>query len=148
MRLLVPTLALIVAMAAAGCSGHSGSNSSSNQDSQDSATSSASADPSASTSAGADSIPNYPGATAEASGSTAGMGGTAASGKVLSTTDPFDKVYAWYQKNMPAGSEKTRTTSPIQSAVFMLGETGKDQRSVTITTQGDKTMISIAEVSQ
>ena len=69
-----------------------------------------------------------------------------AAGKVMSTSDSFDKVYAWYQKNMPAGSEKSHMTTPVQSAVFMIGEAGKDQQSVTITVQGDKTMITVAHV--
>ena len=76
------------------------------------------------------------------------MGGGTAAGKVLSTADSFDKVYAWYQKNMPAGSEKAHTTSPVQSAVFMLGEAGKNQQSVTITVANGKTMITIASVKQ
>ena len=69
-----------------------------------------------------------------------------AAGKVMSTTDSFDTVYAWYQKNMPAGSEKAHTTTPVQSAVFMLGEAGKDQQSVTISVSGNKTMITVAQV--
>lgn len=69
-----------------------------------------------------------------------------AAGKVMTTTDSFDKVYEWYQKNMPAGSEKAHTTTPVQSAVFMMGEAGKDQKSVTITVSSGKTMISIAQV--
>jgi hypothetical protein len=47
---------------------------------------------------------------------------------------------------MPAGSEKAHTTSPMQSAVFTLGESGKGQTSVTITVSGGKTVISIAKV--
>lgn len=69
-----------------------------------------------------------------------------AAGKVMSTSDSFDKVYAWYQKNMPAGSEKAHTTTPVESAVFMLGEAGKDQQSVTISVSGGKTMITVAQV--
>lgn len=90
-------------------------------------------------------LPSYPGATTMASGSSSSMG-SAAAGKVLTTGDAFAKVYAWYQKNMPQGSEKAHTTSPVESAVFTIGETGKDQQSVTITTQGGKTMITIAHV--
>jgi hypothetical protein len=76
-----------------------------------------------------------------------GMGAAkSAAGKVMSTADSFDKVYAWYQKNMPAGSEKAHTTSPVESAVFMIGEAGKDQQSVTISTMAGKTMITIAHV--
>lgn len=75
------------------------------------------------------------------------MGGAkSAAGKVMTTADSFDKVYAWYQKNMPAGSEKAHTTAPVQSAVFMLGEAGKDQQSVTISVAGGKTTITIAKV--
>jgi len=82
-----------------------------------------------------------------AEGSTGAMGGMkAAAGKVMTTADAFDKVYGWYQKNMPAGSEKSHMTTPVQSAVFMIGEAGKDQQSVTLTTQGGKTMITIAHV--
>jgi hypothetical protein len=64
----------------------------------------------------------------------------------MTTDDSFDKVYTWYQKNMPAGSEKSHTTSPVQMAVFMVGDPGTGQKSVTISTQGSKTMISIANV--
>jgi hypothetical protein len=74
------------------------------------------------------------------------MGGGSAAGTVLSTDDSFDKVYAWYQGHMPAGSEKSHTTSPVESAVFMLGQAGQDQTSVTISTSSGKTMISIAHV--
>ena len=91
-------------------------------------------------------IPSYPGAKTEAAGSNAMSGSGMAAGKVLSTTDDFDKVYGWYQKNMPAGSEKSHMDTPIKSAVFMTGEAGKDQQSVTITTNNGKTMITIAHV--
>jgi hypothetical protein len=47
---------------------------------------------------------------------------------------------------MPAGSEKSHMTSPVQSAVFIIGDPSSGQKSVTITTQGTKTMISIANV--
>ncbi|HEX3369547.1 MAG TPA: hypothetical protein VHS56_08230 [Candidatus Cybelea sp.] len=89
--------------------------------------------------------PSYPGAQTQASGSSSNMGQTAA-GKVLTTDDSFDKVYQWYQQNMPAGSEKSHVTSPIQSAVFTIGDPGKGQTSVTLTTSGAKTMITIAHV--
>jgi hypothetical protein len=89
--------------------------------------------------------PSYPGAMTQAAGSSSNMGQTAA-GKVLMSDDSFDKVYQWYQQNMPAGSEKSHVTAPIQSAVFMIGDPGKGQTSVTITTSGTKTMITIAHV--
>ena len=89
--------------------------------------------------------PSYPGAETQASGSSSNMGQSAA-GKVLTTDDSFDKVYQWYQQNMPAGSEKSHVTSPIQSAVFTIGDPGKGQTSVTLSTSGSKTMITIAHV--
>jgi hypothetical protein len=72
--------------------------------------------------------------------------GTTASGSVMTTDDSFDKVYGWYQQHMPAGSEKSHMTSPVQSAVFIIGDPSSGQKSVTITAQGAKTMISIANV--
>ena len=139
MRFLKPSLvALAAAIAITGCGG--GKSSSSNSGSDQSA-SSASAAPAAAV----NEIPAYPGAATQASGSGSNMGSTAA-GKVMSTSDSFDKVYAWYQQKLPAGSEKSHVDSPVQSAVFTIGEVGSGQSSVTITTQGGKTMITIAHV--
>lgn len=136
MRFLQPLLvALAVALAITGCGGGKSSDSSSNQSTT------------ASTDAGkaVNDIPAYPGAVTQASGSGANMGTTAA-GKVMSTSDSFDKVYGWYQQKLPAGSEKSHVDSPVQSAVFTIGEVGSGQSSVTITTQAGKTMITIAHV--
>jgi hypothetical protein len=152
MRFLTTSMmAVMVAVAIAGCSGGS-SNSSDNSATSaaaDNSAASTSSDNSAAT--GGDTtaaapaangeLPSYPGAKTEAAGSSA-MG----AGKVLSTADSFDKVYAWYQKNMPAGSEKSHMDAPVKSAVFMTGEAGKDQQSVTITVANGKTMISVAHV--
>jgi hypothetical protein len=157
MRFLTTSMmALVVAVAITGCSGSSNSadNSATSAAADNSATSSASSDNSAATTAGDQTsaakatgdIPSYPGAKTEAAGSNAMSGSGMAAGKVLSTTDDFDKVYGWYQKNMPAGSEKSHMDTPIKSAVFMTGEAGKDQQSVTITTNNGKTMITIAHV--
>jgi hypothetical protein len=73
--------------------------------------------------------------------------GGSAAGTVMTTDDSFDKVYAWYQQHMPGGSEKSHITAPIQSAVFQVGDPS-DQTSVTLTTSGGKTMITIAHVKQ
>ena len=159
MRLLTTSLvAVLAAVAITACSGGSSSSStdtttSSATDTSGSTATSTATEPStgsdntaAGNAATAD-IPSYPGATTEAAGSSMGMGAAkTAAGKVMSTSDSFDKVYGWYQKNMPAGSEKAHTTSPVQSAVFMIGEAGKDQKSVTISVQGGKTMITIGHV--
>ncbi len=160
MRLLTTSLmAVLAALAITACSGGSSSSSSASDQSDNTAASAASdnsasssaTDTSASSSdasmAATGDIPSYPGATTEAAGSSSSMGmAKSAAGKVMTTADSFDKVYAWYQKNMPAGSEKAHTTTPVETAVFMMGEAGKDQKSVTITVSGGKTMISIAQV--
>ena len=143
MRFLKPSLvALAVALAVAGC----GAGKSSSSDSGDQSAAAATAAP-ADKGAGAavNEIPAYPGAATQAAGSGSNMGTTAA-GKVMSTSDSFDKVYGWYQQKLPAGSEKSHVDSPIQSAVFTIGEVGSGQSSVTITTQSGKTMITIAHV--
>lgn len=103
------------------------------------------AEASAAPTTAANEIPTYPGATTQASGSSSNMSGSAA-GSVMSSDDSFDKVYTWYQQHMPAGSEKSHMTSPVESAVFTIGDPGSGQTSVTITTQGAKTMITVAKV--
>ncbi len=146
MRFLsIPLLAVAAALLITGCNGKSSSNSSDQTNASATAAAGAAATAAASN-AETGQVPSYPGATTQASGSSSNMGGTtSAAGTVMSTDDSFDKVYTWYQQHMPAGSEKSHTTAPIQSAVFTLGGSG-DQTSVTITTQGSKTMISVAHV--
>ena len=138
-------IALAVALAITGCNGSKSSDtsSSSTTTSSDQTTAAPAANSGATT--GGNEMPTYPGATVQASGTGSNMG-TTATGKVLTTTDSFDTVYAWYQKNTPAGSEKSHVESPVQSAVFMVGDPSSGQNSVTITTQGGKTVITIAKV--
>jgi hypothetical protein len=148
MRYLTTSLAIVTAfLAITACNSKSSSNSSdqSNASATAAATSGAETTNAAATTAAAGEVPSYPGAVTQASGSSSNMTSSAA-GQVLTTDDPFDKVYGWYQQNMPAGSEKSHVTSPIQSAVFMIGDPGKGQTSVTLTTSGGKTMITIAKV--
>jgi hypothetical protein len=153
MRFLKMSLVLVAAtLAITACA----SKSSSNDQSQSSAEATTAASSAATTTdntaasaaaspAAAGEAPAYPGATTQASGSSSNMGQSAA-GTVMTTDDSFDKVYAWYQKNMPAGSEKSHMTAPVQSAVFMVGDPGSGQTSVTITVSGGKTMITTAKV--
>jgi hypothetical protein len=148
MRFLKMSLVLVAAaLAITACA----SKSSSNDQSQSSAGATTAASPADNTAttaaspAAAGEAPAYPGATTQASGSSSNMGQSAA-GTVMTTDDSFDKVYAWYQKNMPAGSEKSHTTAPVVSAVFMVGDPGSGQTSVTITVSGGKTMITSAKV--
>lgn len=138
-------IALAVALTIAGCGG--GKSASSDSGSDQSATASSASSSTTSDSAGTavSQIPEYPGATTQAAGSGSNMG-TDAAGKVMSTDDSFDKVYGWYQQKMPTGSEKSHVTAPVESAVFMIGDTGSGQSSVTLTAQGGKTMITIAHV--
>ena len=88
-------------------------------------------------------IPVYPGATT----TEGGMSGTTAQGSgeivALSTTDSFDKVYAWYEAHLPAGSQTMHMANGASSvAAFRIGkETDKEARSVMISAQKDKTSI-------
>jgi hypothetical protein len=149
MRFISSSLvALVIALAITGCGGSKSSSSSDSSSDQAAAATAAPANQSASSSdAGqkVSEIPSYPGAVTQAAGSGSNMGTTAA-GKVMSTSDSFDKVYSWYQSKLPATSERSHVTSPIQSAVFTIGDTSSGQSSVTLTTQGGKTMITIAHV--
>lgn len=140
----MPLAALAVVLAVTGCGG--GKSASSESDAVRSAgTSSASSSTSDSAGKAVSEIPAYPGAETQAAGSSSNMG-TDAAGKVMSTADSFDKVYGWYEKQMPAGSERSHIDAPVQSAVFTIGEASSGQSSVTLTTQGGKTMITIARV--
>jgi hypothetical protein len=154
MRFITMSLVLVAAFAMAACSGKSNDSSqTSTSASTEPGASSASeptssAMPAATTAANGD-IPSYPGATTQASGSSnMTASGGSSSGSVMTTDDSFDKVYTWYQQHMPAGSEKAHTTAPVESAVFTVGDAGQDQTSVTITTQGGKTMITVAHVKK
>jgi len=144
MRLLsMPLVALAVALAITGCGG--GKSSSSDSGSGTASTSTSSKTSSDTAGKAVSEIPEYPGAETQAAGSGSNMG-TDAAGKVMSTSDSFDKVYGWYQQKLPSGSERSHVDSPIQSAVFTIGETSTGQSSVTLTAQGGKTMITIAHV--
>jgi hypothetical protein len=136
----MPLVALAVALAVTGCGG---GKSSSDADRGDATRSSTTASASAGTAVSE--IPEYPGAVTQAAGSGSNMG-TDAAGKVMSTADSFDKVYGWYQKQMPSGSERSHIDAPVQTAVFTIGEASTGQSSVTLTTQDGKTMITIARV--
>jgi hypothetical protein len=59
-------------------------------------------------------------------------GAGAVSGSAYSTSDSFDTVYAFYDKSLPAGSERSHVTAPQETAVFLVGS-GNDQLSVTVT---------------
>jgi len=150
MRYLALSLAVAAFLTVTACSGKSSSNSS---DQSSSDQTSASAQPTAEASAAATDaatsaagdVPSYPGAVTEASGSGSSMGGATGSGTVMSTDDSFDKVYAWYQQHLPAGAEKTHTAQPA-TAVFTIGDSGSELKSVTITAADGRTRITIGTV--
>ncbi|HLY01308.1 MAG TPA: hypothetical protein VKR56_02285 [Candidatus Cybelea sp.] len=149
MRFFKMSLVLVAAAFAITACASKSSSSDQSQSNAEATTAASSAaattDNTAATTAPAGETPAYPGAVTQASGSNSSMGQTAA-GTVMTTDDSFDKVYAWYQKNMPAGSEKSHTTAPVESAVFMVGDPGSGQTSVTITVSNGKTMITSAKV--
>jgi hypothetical protein len=137
-------VALVAALAITGCGGGKSSSSNSGDQAQTTAsTASSTASDTAGKAVGE--IPEYPGAATQAAGSGSNMGSSEA-GKVMTTSDSFDKVYGWYQQKMPASSERAHVTSPVESAVFTIGEASSGQSSVTLTTQGGKTIITIAHV--
>ncbi|HEX3457224.1 MAG TPA: hypothetical protein VHR97_04650 [Candidatus Baltobacteraceae bacterium] len=155
MRFITMSLVLVAAFSMAACTGKNSNDSSqtstaaSTEPGASSASEPTSSAMPAETTAASGDIPSYPGATTQASGSSnMSASGGSASGSVMTTDDSFDKVYTWYQQHMPAGSEKAHTTAPVESAVFTIGDPGQDQTSVTITTQGGKTMITVAHVKK
>jgi hypothetical protein len=76
-------------------------------------------------------LPDYPGAATDSSG-------------ILLTSDSFERVYSWYKRNLPEGSERSHTTTPVESAVFVTGTQKTDEKSITLTFEGDKTMIIVS----
>lgn len=148
MRLFTLSLAILTALALTACAGKSSSNSSQETSAESTAAAGATdsgamaspgVSPAATTAAAqTGDIPNYPGATASYSATSGGSTGT-----VMTTDDSFDKVYAWYQQHLPAGSEKLHTTAPVQSAAFSVGPSN-DLSTITITATDGKTTISIA----
>jgi len=96
-------------------------------------------------------LPVYPGATTGEGGAMAGQSQQGSGAMViLKSTDSFDKVYAWYKAQMPAGSQQMESTSGDSSvAEFAVGKEGdKDQKSVTITSGTDGTSIMLISSSK
>lgn len=96
-------------------------------------------------------LPLYPGANqSENTGYSATTKEGTGAMALLTTTDSFDKVYAWYQKHMPAGSEQVHVSSGTGSmAVFQIGKASdKLQKAVTITAGKDSTSIMLSNGSK
>jgi len=91
-------------------------------------------------------LPVYPGAVPSKSGSFSSQtkqGG--AQVVTIETTDPFDKVYAFYKANMPAGSEKMKVSAGGQSMATFQVSSGKDssRKGVSVVTTQGKTSITL-----
>ena len=92
-------------------------------------------------------LPVYPGATQSKDNASVSVSDTSKGGGsqfvILSTTDPFDKVYEYYKGQLPAGSEKMKVSSGDSDvAQFQVG-TDKDQKVVMLTGAKDKTTIEL-----
>lgn len=96
--------------------------------------------------------PVYPGAQANAQGaitSSTDKGTSVMAG--FKTSDPFDKVEAFYKQQLPAGSEKMNVTANDSSiASFQVGAAdGNDQVAVQVTSsKPDETDILITHITK
>ena len=72
-------------------------------------------------------VPTYPGASSDNSASVSGTaGGSTGSIVTFKTSDSFDKVYQWYKTQLPADSEKLKTTTADGSvAMFSIEDKAK-----------------------
>lgn len=96
-------------------------------------------------------LPVYPGAAADESGAMSATGAQQSGALVsLKTSDPFDKVYAWYKSHMPANAQTMDSTSGGTSvASFVEGDSSdKEQKSVTITSSSEGTTITLMSATK
>ncbi len=98
-------------------------------------------------------LPVYPGATAADNGSVSVSDTSKGQGSqvvVMTTTDPFDKVYEYYKGQMPSGSEKMKVSSGDSDiAQFQVGDSdAKDQKVVMITGAKGKVTIELTHVTK
>ncbi len=90
-------------------------------------------------------LPVYPGAEPSVGGSLATSNKEGSSKiLVLTTKDPFDKVYAFYKQNMPAGSELAHAAVGPHMATFQVGKDGdKVVKRLNVQQLGDKINITM-----
>jgi hypothetical protein len=98
-------------------------------------------------------IPVYPGATPSDAGSMAiadTAKGENSQVAMLETTDPFDKVYAFYKEQMPSGSEKMKVeTGSSSMAEFQVGDTGAAEvKNVMISSSNGKVAIELLHATK
>jgi hypothetical protein len=98
-------------------------------------------------------LPVYPGAKPSDTNSVSmsnmakGEGGQLV---MLTTDDPFDKVYDFYKGQMPNGSQKMKMASGgMQMATFQVGERGaKDSKTVMIQESNGKVTIQLVHATK
>jgi hypothetical protein len=85
---------------------------------------------------GPSNVPIYPGAVTQGSASYnggAGSSGGSVQTAVMTTTDSFDKVYAFYQKNLPTAMEMMHTsTPPTPGAAFVVADPNDKGHATTV----------------
>lgn len=86
-------------------------------------------------------LPMYPNAKQDTSISGAGNSGAAT---VMVTTDSFDKVYAWYQSQIPADWQRAKMDTADGSVATFQLEQGSTTKSVMVAGTKDKTTITLA----
>jgi hypothetical protein len=86
-------------------------------------------------------LPMYPGAKQDTSISGAGNSGAAT---MIVTTDSFDKVYAWYQSQIPADWQRAKMDTADGSVATFQLEQGSTTKSVMVAGTKDKTTITLA----
>lgn len=86
-------------------------------------------------------LPMYPDAKQDTSISGAGNSGAAT---VMVTTDSFDKVYAWYQSQIPADWQRAKMDTADGSVATFQLEQGSTTKSVMVAGTKDKTTITLA----
>jgi hypothetical protein len=98
-------------------------------------------------------LPIYPGAkpsdlnSVSMSNAAKGEGGQMV---MLTTDDPFDKVYEFYKGQMPGGSEKMKVASGgTQMVTFQIGESAaKDSKTVMIQESNGKVTIQLVHATK
>lgn len=90
--------------------------------------------------------PVYPGAGQGSDAVAMNVNSKTGSGQMatFTTTDSFDKVYAWYKQQLPKGAEKMKLDSGGSSiAEFVMGEEKTGQTMVMLSAKDGKTQITI-----
>ncbi len=95
-------------------------------------------------------VPVYPGAEQNPGSVEASSSNGAGSIATFKTADSFDKVYAFYQSQLPKDAEKMKTTTGTTSmAIFSLTVAGStDQANVEITSSDSGTAIMITRATK